>query len=135
MLLKSLIGQLQTDAGTPGTPDENHGVPDTTPHEPKPHNDLARTEHREHQEHHKTIGDEVKSRNRTAIAAEIRALYSRIGRHSKADLARWEAARPGFKAAWHRLEHAFSSAWSCGQDCGLEMEALRLHFKEVLNVR
>lgn len=69
-------------------------------------------------------------RARESVRRDLLTLYRTIGQHSTADLARWESDRPGFKAQWQRIEHAFSSAWRCGQDCGLEMEALRRLFRQ-----
>jgi hypothetical protein len=51
MLLESLIRRLQAENGTPGTPEQKTGVPDSKPLESASRFDLAAAEHQEHREH------------------------------------------------------------------------------------
>jgi len=51
MLLEKLINRLQVENGTPGTPGQDAGVPETEPLKTLPGLDLEAMEYSEHMEH------------------------------------------------------------------------------------
>ncbi len=120
MLLESLIGQFKAEKGTPGTPDENWGVPDSDTLKTAPIKDIGKTEHQEHQEHPKI---------ENPVLTELFRVYEAIGQHYTKEHWKRLASLPGWKPKLDELEQAFTAAWKEGRDCWQEFEGLRDHWR------